>query len=150
MTKKHRVKAGGIALEPVHSAGNVFPRAFFGMPILFHFKNIKHDNPQRGERKDERFDPVDSTLIPKGYERMASPLIVRPYAISQNQFMGCALKLPVDHLKIELELKSGNQSFTLPAQQWWPGTPTISNSIPPMRGRGNDPLDAFLSYFSEK
>ena len=40
------------------------PRAVFGMPIIFHFK--------------DRDDPGDASLQPAGHERLASPLILRP------------------------------------------------------------------------
>ncbi len=42
---------------------NAFPRAHFGLPIIFHFKD-----------KD---DP-NATLKPQGYDRFASPMILKP------------------------------------------------------------------------
>jgi CRISPR-associated protein Cmr1 len=47
-------------MHPVHK----FPRAAFGMPIIFHFQS-----------KD---DPKDTQLVPEGLNRRASPLILRP------------------------------------------------------------------------
>jgi CRISPR-associated protein Cmr1 len=44
------------------------PRAVFGMPIIFHFPQQKGRDPV-----------VDTTLKPKGKERLASPLILRPF-----------------------------------------------------------------------
>lgn len=48
------------------TAGHVFPRASFGMPIIFHFK--------------DKGDPTDATLKPTQYGRLASRLILRPHA----------------------------------------------------------------------
>ncbi|MCA9526379.1 MAG: hypothetical protein KC549_08805, partial [Myxococcales bacterium] len=55
-----------------------FPRAAFGLPIIFHFKDFG--------------DPSDTTLKPRGTERMASPLIIRPYARDEG-FGSFALRL---------------------------------------------------------
>jgi CRISPR-associated protein Cmr1 len=41
-----------------------FPRGQLGLPIIFHFQG--------------RDDPQDQTLQPKGHERLASPLVLRP------------------------------------------------------------------------
>ena len=55
-----------------------FPRAAFGLPIRFHFK-------------DERSgDPGDTTLRGRDCERMASPLILRPLACANGQAVGLA------------------------------------------------------------
>ena len=58
--------------KPVHAGGNAFPRADFGLPIIFHFK--------------DRGDPKDATLKPsKDSERAPSPLIIR--STSKNEPM---------------------------------------------------------------
>jgi len=63
-----------------------FPRAEFGMPIIFHFKESKK-NPV----------PPDTTLVPdlggRVMERMASPLIVKPLAISSNMAIPMIIRL---------------------------------------------------------
>ena len=58
-----------------------FPRAVLGLPIVFHF-NRKGDLP-------------DSTLTGKEYNRMASPLILRPLAC-KNGYLGMAVLLDTD------------------------------------------------------
>jgi len=62
---------------PVHPAGKVFPRAAFGMPITFHFKDGKQG------------DPGETTLKPEKAERMASPLIIRPYPSPDGRWGPC-------------------------------------------------------------
>lgn len=58
-----------------------FPRAAFGLPILFHFK--------------DRTDPDDTTLqgAEKENERLASPLILRPLACKSGSAIGLAALL---------------------------------------------------------
>jgi CRISPR-associated protein Cmr1 len=58
---------------------DVFPRAAFGMPIIFHFKD-------RGE-------PQDTTLLPDGMGRMASRLILRPHRAPGGTLSWLALRL---------------------------------------------------------
>jgi CRISPR-associated protein Cmr1 len=57
-----------------------FPRAAFGLPIIFHFKD------------DQKGDPKDTTLqgAEKDYERLASPLILRPLVCKGGSAVGLA------------------------------------------------------------
>lgn len=57
----------------------MFPRAVFGMPIIFHFQ---HET-----------EPGDSTLRPEGKHRLASPLILRPYRATASTYGALALAL---------------------------------------------------------
>ncbi|MDG4550917.1 MAG: type III-B CRISPR module RAMP protein Cmr1 [Candidatus Contendobacter sp.] len=157
ITRDHRVKADGTSFAPVHPARIAFPRAYFGLPILFHFKNIKRDNPPN-ERRDLHFDPRDTTLVPagEGIERMASPLILKPLALSDGQYAACALTLPTEHLnRLALVLRRGDTPLqTFPAGNWWPtgaaGARAKAADIRPMQDRdATDPLTAFLDYFEK-
>ncbi len=58
-----------------------FPRAVFGLPIIFHFK--------------DRDDPGDTTLqgAEPRHDRFASPLILRPLLCKDGQTVGLALVL---------------------------------------------------------
>lgn len=54
---------------------DAFPRAEFGLPIVFHFQGKEKEKRERG-------DPGDTTLYPSGEmkgRRLASPLILRPF-----------------------------------------------------------------------
>lgn len=74
-----------------------FPRAAFGLPIIFHFK----DNG----------DPPDTTLQGKepGNERLASPLILRPLVFGNGITVGLAALLKGSVLP-PLVLKEANKS----------------------------------------
>ncbi len=157
ITGQHRVKADGSSFAPVHPARIAFPRAYFGLPILFHFKNIKRDNPPN-ERKDLHSDPRDTTLVPagEGIERMASPLILKPLALSDGQYAACALALPTEHLNdLALVLRWGDTPLrTFPTDDWWPTGAADARvkaaDIRPMQDRdATDPLTAFLDYFAK-
>ncbi len=130
---------------PVHAAGQVFPRAFFGLPIIFHFKD-----GGRGLADD----PQDSELVPipdgsqQHETRMASPLILRPMLHAGRWYAG-ALRLPTeDLLRAGLLLRSvqGHRELKrFAAGEWWDAT--AADKIAPLQGV-DDPLAAFLRYFA--
>ena len=72
-----------------------FPRAAFGMPIEFKFK--KHDTWEKNKHgiksDDPSFDPRKTSLIPTGFERFSSPLILRPISRADHTAVGIALIL---------------------------------------------------------
>ena len=120
--------------QPEHPAGNIFPRAMFGMPIIFHFMG-------GGE-------PADMQLLPKGKERMASPIIVRPIWQGKEQWVAGALLLPIDGLfDLPVELK-GNQTTTVTL--WDSQKAAHIKPIQQNGGENSNPLDAFLNYFTKK
>jgi CRISPR-associated protein Cmr1 len=68
-----------------------FPRAAFGTPIIFHFK--QPDREASREEKEYAKDPRDSTLVPKGKHRLASRLLLRPHLGMNGQVEAMALVL---------------------------------------------------------
>jgi CRISPR-associated protein Cmr1 len=60
---------------------DAFPRAEFGLPIVFHFK----DGQEKDDRNSEFRDPPESELCPTGSMRMASPIILRPMAVGDGR-----------------------------------------------------------------
>jgi len=81
--------------KPTHPV-NKFPRAAFGLPIIFHFK--------------DRSDPQDTTLALKNSDRFASPLILRPIRCS-NGYIGLAMILEGTQQAI-------NNQVVLKADNW--------------------------------
>lgn len=127
---------------PEHLAGDCFPRAAFGLPIIFHFKDPE--------------EPTDTTLKPRpddgkaSSERMASPIILRPYPAIDGGWHPAALCLDrshVQHMGLSLEGKARNLPKTLSNTQWPAGSKAMN--IRPMAARGDDVLAAFLAYFTE-
>lgn len=116
---------------PEHPAGNMFPRAVFGLPILFHFVG-------GGE-------PTDTMLQPSQGERLASPLILRPiYAGEQNgqkQWKSSALVLPYEHI-LDMTVKVGRDDYPI-----WQKS-KAQDIRPISENGGGDPLQAFLTYFA--
>jgi CRISPR-associated protein Cmr1 len=68
---------------PEHPVTDKFPRAAFGLPIIFKFKD---DDVRQG-------DPPQTTLAGVKHNRLASPLILRPLACANGDAVGLALIL---------------------------------------------------------
>ncbi len=133
-----RRKAGQWSLEPKHSVDGFFPRAAFGLPIVFHFK--------------DKSDPSDATLEPaEKHDRMASPLILRPYFDGQAH-RPLALLLPgwKERIGVTVALR-GAAAGKGQSVAAWPADADnrkrLADQIEPMRGRGEDVLSAFMHYF---
>lgn len=62
---------------------DIFPRAIFGLPIVFKFKD-----ETQGDPKITTLEGADD-----GAKRLASPLILRPLACANNQAVGLAMIL---------------------------------------------------------
>ena len=116
-----------------------FPRAQFGLPIIFHFNDKK--------------DPFDTTLQGAQYDRLASPLILRPIACSDGA-VGLALLLAWEPRNPD------NEPYTPPGGLRLKGKeigetvksaldPNEAKHIPVLNGQ-TDVLQAFLDYVKGK
>ena len=135
-----RVVGGKSAHEPQHLAGGVFPRAAFGLPIVFHFK--------------DRDDPRDHTLVADQGDRMASPLILRPY-FDGIAYRSMALLLPgwEQRIGVPVVLERKARRTGKPTSAWpddGAERERVASQIMPMKGRGEDALSAFMRYFEEQ
>jgi CRISPR-associated protein Cmr1 len=63
-----------------------FPRAEFGLPILFH---LPHDGDKTFTVQGDKLSPTSD----KSYERLASRLILKPLACANEQYVGIAFVL---------------------------------------------------------
>ena len=118
---------------------DAFPRAEFGLPIVFHFKDqgeppdtVLYPGPdERGERRD----------------RMASPLVLKPVALQDGKFLPVILQLQGGGVR-EVELRQGAKSLDLPQPTYirHPKLAEYRNS--PLQGRSNQgsAVEAFLAY----
>lgn len=57
-----------------------FPRARFGMPIIFHFR----DSDSGGNYEQDR-DPIDTCLRPESSSRVASPVLLSPVKLKNGK-----------------------------------------------------------------
>jgi CRISPR-associated protein Cmr1 len=99
--------------EPPLDAIRKFPRAAFGLPISFAFKNdqIWKDPKYKTDYLDEPEPPGDNMLEPKDYKRLSSPLILRPLELKKDNdgvrsYVGIALILKninIPKLKITVQ-----------------------------------------------
>ena len=126
---------------PIHQEPFVqvqrFPRAAFGMPIVFHFHPGSPHEP--GSQGDPGMKPLE--LRPMGFERFASPLIIRPIP-DGNGFHASALVLSSD--VPAAELMAGKQSFPVKTTL----DPNLARQIPVLNRDSQvytDPIQLYLS-----
>lgn len=124
---------------PSHPVRDLYPRAAFGLPIVFHFQSAK--------------DPEQLILEPhdEAYDRLASPLVLRPYRSGPGKYQPAALLIPgwEQALATDLRFKgTPHQMLTT-----WPGQGAQgaeqARQIPPLaqQAPASDPLSAFLAFF---
>lgn len=117
-----------------------FPRAAFGLPIIFHF------HPGTAGEPESRGDPADETLNPVGLNRFASPLIIRPIR-KDHHFLAFALRLTGTTVPDSLEL---SPPPLYPADTRSHLTKAEAQGILPMSlGRSDDVIEAFLNHFTQ-
>jgi CRISPR-associated protein Cmr1 len=148
------IRALSGAADPRHSKRVVgvdgFPRAAFGLPIVFHFKDERTGDPG-----DHVLEPADPSHDNKR-DRLASPLILRPYW-NGGKWVPAALLLPgwEKHLGMALKFKGkgkgkGKGHYT-PAP--WPTDAArrkaLAPGVRPLQGRGDNALSAFMQFFLE-
>lgn len=116
----------------------VFPRAAFGLPIIFHFKE---------GGKGPQSDPDDTRLQPQQADRMASPLQLRPYLCRDGSFGALALRLRGTSLPplqlVEIKRQDG-RTWPVAAEL----TQQMARQIAPLQGQP-DVLQAFLTLFRQ-
>ncbi len=112
---------------------DAFPRAEFGLPIVFHFQG-------RGE-------PVDTTLQPRRAERMASPLILKPLALADGRAIPIILPLVTPALT-EIELLSGPHGLQIWDARAIRDLRLATYSHSPLAGlsRQGSAVEAFLNF----
>mgnify|MGYP000225488933 CR=1 FL=1 len=111
---------------------DAFPRAAFGLPIIFHFKDSG--------------DP-DATLQVEGHERFASPLILKPLGSSAGA-VGLVAKLcgsTLDDKQLTVKTRRTNKNVRIgTAAELRPLTRSDGQAL--LSGE-SDPIDAFLAQF---
>jgi CRISPR-associated protein Cmr1 len=142
-----RIRTLSQRADPRHAvpvtAVDGFPRAAFGLPIVFHFKDERTGDPG-----DHVLEPADLSNGDKR-DRLASPLILRPYW-DGSRWLPAALLLPGWEAHLGNDLKFKGKGYT-PTP--WPTDPakrrTAAAAVRPLARRGDDALTAFMAYFLE-
>ena len=123
---------------------DAFPRAEFGLPIVFHFK----DGQDKKERFSEFRDPPESELCPVGSKRMASPVILRPLAFGDGRrAVPLIMRLVTKPLK-DVELKVRGETIHTASPEEIRGPRLAEYRSSPMSGLTEDgsALEAFVSF----
>ena len=125
-----------------------FPRAAFGLPIIFQFKDRDDHNPDNPSR-----DPRKTILRLATSERFASPLILKPLACQGGAYVGLALILEgtkVEKEQLILKTQQGREDE-------WPVKPAFdqgeslvvaneNSASPILINSQTNALQAFLKY----
>jgi CRISPR-associated protein Cmr1 len=113
-----------------------FPRAVFGLPIIFQFKDQDRSNPTNPHK-----DPRQTTLQgANNRDRLASPLILRPFLCAGDKGVGLALILAGPRVPLEeLTLKGAPDRRPIESSL----TRAEAKQIPMLDGE-TDVLHAFL------
>lgn len=150
--------------KPVHEAGEVFPRAVFGLPILYKFMNDeycdKKDPKDKNEKRQriiapDKPEPALTEVNLSGGERLASPLIIRPRKSNDGKFEIIALVLPYQDILNKAVILKGvdiddvdEQTGAKKLYPIWQNN-TAEHIKPICENGGGDPIQAFLTYFKE-
>lgn len=129
---------------PKHPVDGFYPRAAFGLPLVFHFKDKNNGDP-----KGKNGDSLE--LSPVVHDRMASPLILRPWFNGRHQYCPAAMLLPGWKERVSVHV-SLDKEHEMPA---WPQNPDKreerAKHIEPMSAQGaTDALVAFMGYFKKR
>ena len=124
--------------QPTHPVDGFYPRAAFGLPLVFHFRDRGDPQPTNNN---------NLVLNPDGRERMASPLICRPWFDGQR-YCPAALLLPGWGQRVSVRVRLDSA----PATPAWPNAPAqrgqLAQNIQPMHTQNaTDALSAFMNYF---
>lgn len=123
-----------------------FPRAQFGMPITFWFKDQK--------------DPLKTELVPANKERLASPLILKPLAVGNGRAFGAMIRLiqpPIECVKLRYvadktknaseeeaaRFKNLVENYSITKPNIYPER--ITSSVYPLKNSGPDAIKGFLN-----
>jgi len=85
-----------------------FPRAAFGLPIIFKFKD---EDARNGDPPDQYSLTAKHPDQDDGYERLASPLILRPLECRDSKAIGLAVVLDGTCLPNQIFLVSGSHAI---------------------------------------
>ena len=130
--------------SPQHSdrltLDNIFPRAVFGLPIIFKFQN--DGNTSSDEPAQTSLQPVYKNEL---LERLTSPLILRPYYTGKG-WQASVLLLPNEYFNdLKFKLVQGKREIDVLY-----GSPKQFSTLAPItENGGGDPLQAFLTYFAK-
>ncbi|GHO49661.1 type III-B CRISPR module RAMP protein Cmr1 [Ktedonospora formicarum] len=130
-----------------------FPKAQFGLPIVFPLHNNKH--PNNIKRKDSQLH-----LQPNTHERFSSPIILKPIACESGCYKGFALLLKGSRLErgslilhlIEEQTKEKKEIGTFETYLAEPEQVLISSghSFSIVTDKGKNTLRAFMEFMSKR
>ena len=132
--------------------GDAFPRAEFGLPIVFHFKQDR-SWPSPDPEEDTELRPI---INGQGKERMSSPLIVKPWVLGNGRAVSLILRLATPELTdVQLHGKRlgdkpyGPASIRSPGFSGYKDSPMGAGTGGRPRSAAGSALEAFLAFAKE-
>ncbi len=128
-----------------------YPRADLGLPIIFQFKQNN-----RGSEPGDTFTLEPAT---KGATRMASPIILKPLALSPTKAIPLVVCLDAPHVwdatafatVLKAKAKYGPQRTVARYAREQLENPALNTSVPPLRQfRAANARDALLAYAEQE
>jgi CRISPR-associated protein Cmr1 len=125
--------------EPWDDMPDGFPRAELGLPIVFHFKDDKHGEPQQ--------TTLNAYMDGVALERMASPLILKPLALANRKAVPVILRLTTTGIR-QVELQDEDRHCLTPRHAVPVQDPTFTVLSSPLHGLSTNgsALEAFLNF----
>ena len=120
--------------QPLDHPEDSFPRAELGLPIVFHFNDVR--------------DPPESELCPAGSMRMSSPIILRPIAFGDGRKgVPLIIRLSTEPLN-QVELKVGGKTIHSNGQEGIRNPKLTEYRGSPMSGltTAGSALEAFVAF----
>lgn len=124
-----------------------FPRATFGLPIIFEFKR---DDQRAGDPPGKNTLTGQSHDGQKDYERLASPLIFRPLSCGGTTVVGLALILEGSKLPDRLTLSNGIGLVQADLTPEEAEQIMMRDDQTPLLGRQTNVLLAFLDHLGRR
>ncbi len=134
--------------EPQNIPSDGFPRAEFGLPIVFHFKDGARNLTQRN------VDPIDTELYPivggERRSRMASPLIIKALATADGKAVPLIVSLQTPALE-QVELVHKQQEIEGARECAIRGRQLADYEKSPMKQRNQQgsAIEAFLAFATQ-
>ncbi|MDO3411200.1 type III-B CRISPR module RAMP protein Cmr1 [Saccharibacillus sp. CPCC 101409] len=129
-----------------------FPRAEFGLPIIFEFKQKFDEDkniPIAELRKRQWFEkePYKTQLLPAGKDRLASPVILKPLAYGRQDAIGLIILLNQPPLKkLELQRVGRTDKWSYGEKEIHPKIHYDNNPMVDRNGTlRNSAIEAFLN-----
>lgn len=128
-----------------------FPRAVFGLPVVFHFPTEETEVKREWSKKSFILQGKAASASDHRYERLASPLIIKPIPVGDNLAVGLAIVLdgiimPPNGLEI---IEYHDKKAKLPKPITWEKLTTEEANSQPIKDILNGNTDVIAAFLNK-